>query len=135
MEKYIFEDKIAKILIRDLKRADILDFRSRLLENGVGIRTVNITISILKIVCKEAYFREEIDRNPTEGIGLIKGDEKRYGIFTVKELKALFAEMPGVFENIHAYTAFLLAAHAGLRRSEVLALLSLQRYFAPRINL
>lgn len=122
MEKYIFPDRLCKMTFADVKRANILDFRSRLVTAGTGSRTVNRTIGILKIICKEAYFREDIDRDPTAGIGEVKYEKRQTGVFTAKELKALFEERPGIWGDLNSYTAFILAAHAGMRRGEILEL-------------
>jgi hypothetical protein len=90
MEKQIFPDEIVNMKISDIKRADIIDFRSRLLAKNLGGRTVNMIIGILKTIFKEAFYREEIDRDPTAGIGLIKYRKKEAGIFIIPELKMLF---------------------------------------------
>jgi integrase len=122
-ERYICDDEIVDLKMRDIKRSHILAFRRRLIDNGTGGRTINLTIGILKIVFHEALFREDIDRDPTLGIGNIKYDEEETGIFTRQEIIDLFTERPGVWRDLQGYTAFLLAAHCGLRRSEVLALI------------
>jgi integrase len=121
-ETYICSDEIVDPKIGSIRRSDILDFRRRLIENGTGYRTINMTIGILKIVCNEALFREDIDRNPTLGVGQLKYDEEETGIFTRQEMIDLFADRPGVWRDLQGYTVFLLAARCGMRRSEVLAL-------------
>lgn len=68
--KHILPDSIADIIIADFRRADLLDFRDRLL-NKHRQSTVNNVMGILKIVFRESYFREDLDRNSTEGIGVI----------------------------------------------------------------
>lgn len=122
MERLILPDPISKRAFSNLKRADVLDFRSRLVAAGVGARTINRTIGILKIICKEAYFRMDIDRDPSLGIGEMKYEKNEIGTFSTKEIKALFEECPGVWRDRCGYTAFLLAAHCGLRRNEILGL-------------
>jgi len=121
LTKYILTDSISDLPFVTIKRADILDFRSRLLKL-VGTRTVNRTIGILKIVFKEAFFREEIDRDPTMGIGDVKYAQRERGIFTAGEMRALFAECPGVWRDLRGYAVFSLAAFAGMRRGEILEL-------------
>ena len=127
IQMYILGDLICDIPIGNLKRADILDFRERLFdparEKPIGARTANCTIGALKIALREAYYREDIDRDPTVGIGQIRYREKEVGVFTTEEVKALFAETPGVWRDLPCYVAFILAAQAGLRRGEILALI------------
>jgi integrase len=121
-ETYICSDGIVDLKIGSIRRSHILDFRRRLIDKGTGGRTINMTIGILKIVFHEALFREDIDRDPTLGVGQIKYEKEEIGVFTRQEMIVLFADRPGVWQDLYGYTAFLLAAHCGLRRSEVLAL-------------
>ncbi len=122
METYLFNDEIVGLKIGSIRRSDILDFRRRLIEKNTGVRTINMVIGILKIVLHEALFREDIERDPTLGIGQLKYEQQEIGVFTRQEMVELFAKRPGVWRNLQVYTAFLLAAHCGLRRSETLAL-------------
>jgi len=128
LEMYLLDDPICDIPIGDLRRADILDYRERLVaerEDGtrIGARTANCTMGALKIVIREAFYREDIDRDPTVGIGQIKYKETEVGVFSVEEIKALFREVPGVWQDLQAYVAFILAAQVGMRRGEILALI------------
>lgn len=122
METYLCNDRIVDLKIGSIHRSDILDFRRRLIEKNTGVRTINMVIGILKIVLHEALFREDIERDPTLGIGQLKYEQQEIGVFTRQEMMELFAKRPGVWRNLQVYTAFLLAAHCGLRRSETLAL-------------
>jgi len=115
-------DPISNKKIHDLKRGDILDFRARLLTKN-GPRIVNRTIQILKTAFKEGYFREELYRDPTAGIGDIRYEPKKSGVFTRKELRKLFPEEDlGPWGDLQEYVVFLLAATWGMRRGEILAL-------------
>ena len=126
IEMHILSDPICDIPIGDLRRANILDFRERLFDPRhkpvVGPRTANCTMGALKTVLREAFYREEIDRDPTVGVGQIKYKEMEVGVFTIEEVKALFREVPGVWKDMSCYVAFILAAQTGMRRGEILAL-------------
>lgn len=123
MNKYIFADgKIAEMSVGDIKRAHILDFRQRLVSQGVGARTINRTIGILKVAFKEGLFREELERDPTAGVGNIKYEMQEIGVFSEKEMQAIFASSSGPFRDHLEYCVFLLAASTGMRRGELLAL-------------
>jgi integrase len=120
---HVFSDPIVNKKISEIKRADIIDFRSRLIKQGKGIRTVNKAVGILKIIFKEALFREDINKDPTVGIGNIKYSPKEVGTFTLDELKSIFplSEL-GPWKDKLDYTCFFLAATTGMRRGEILAL-------------
>ena len=49
-------------------------------------------MGIVKVIFREGLYREEIKRDPTEGIGMIKERKKEREVFTGKELKALFPD-------------------------------------------
>ncbi len=78
----------------------MLDFRSGHVKTGVGAASINKMTCILKTILKEAYFWEDIDRDPTAGIGKIKEHKKEKRVFTRDELKMLFLEKPGIWGDL-----------------------------------
>ena len=124
LDKYVFEDPIADILIQEIKRGDLLDFRIRLVKKLPGkTRTINLIMGALKVIFNEGVFREDLEHSPAAGIGNIKYQVQKSGVFTLEELKKLFpADKLGPWQDPQDYTAFLLAAATGMRRSEILAL-------------
>jgi len=123
LENYIFTDMIADKKLADINRGDILNFRDRLLNKGVGENTINKVIGILKTAFNEAILREQINRNPTFLIGNIQYQAKEVGIFTIEEIKEIFPiETLGPWSSLLDYTCFLLTCLTGMRRGEVLAL-------------
>ncbi len=123
IEGKILKDAIADRPIREIRRADVLDFRSRLLAAGTGARTVNRTIAVLKVVFREGIFREELERDPTQGVGQVNYTREVPGTFSRAEIAALFPETPpGPWKDRLDYTCFLLAATTGMRRGEIFAL-------------
>ncbi len=123
MERYIFpDDLLCDKTITEIRRGDIVDFRRRLLDRSIGFRTVNVTVGIVKTIFKEALYREDIDRDPTAGVGNIKYKARERGIFTKAELRELFQETPGYWRDLKAYCAGFLMANTGVRTGELLAL-------------
>jgi len=124
LERNVFTDAIADVKISKLRRADILDFRTRLLKRTDDkIRTVNKTVGVLKTIFKEGIFREDLDRNPVVGIGDINYQQRETGIFTIEELRNLFpSDSLGPWKDILDHSCFLLAAATGMRKAEILAL-------------
>ena len=124
LDRNVFTDALANMKISKIRRADILDFRTRLLKRtGDKIRTVNKTIGVLKTIFKEGIFREDLERNPVVGIGDINYKQREIGIFTIEELRNLFpSDSLGPWKDIQDHTCFLLAAVTGMRKAEILAL-------------
>lgn len=120
LEQYVFPDRFSTLKMSAIRRADILDLQERLREK-TGTNTLNKVISTVKTVLSEAYFREDIDRNPGSRIGAIKYEKEEPGIFTQEEIKALF-ESDEFWTDRYDYTCFLLAATTGMRKGEILAL-------------
>jgi len=124
LDKYLLTDRIADKPLLAITRADILDYRSRLAALlGSKVNTANKTLAVLKTILKEALFREDLQRDPTAGVGNLKEDRGEAGIFTAAELRALFPVAGlGPWKNIQDKTVFLVAASTGMRRGEILAL-------------
>lgn len=122
LDAHVVPDKISKMKLEDLRRKDVLDFRARLVKK-IGLkRTTEMVVARLKTILKELYFREEMDRDITGGIGTIKHDAKTRDRFTTAELRILFETSPGPWDSPLAYDLFLVAATTGMRRGELLAL-------------
>jgi len=123
LENHLLTDSIAQVRLAQLKRSHILYYRERLIEKLGYTRTVQKAVGVLKTILKEAYFREDISRDPTVGIGNSRYQPKEIGVFTAEELKTLFpAKPPGPWQNFIDYAVFLTAATTGMRRGEILAL-------------
>ncbi len=123
LEKYVFTDSISNKKLSEISRGDILDFRSRLINKKAGMNTINKTVGLLKTIFNEALFREEINKNPTLGIGNINYETVEVGIFSEEELQNIFPENNlGPWKGKLEYTCFFLAGVTGMRRGEILAL-------------
>ena len=91
LEKYVLTDRISHKAIEELTRGDIKDFKTRLKRRlGTKVNTANKVLGVLKTILKEAYLREDLQRDPTTGVGILKEKRKEAGIFTAEELRALF---------------------------------------------
>jgi integrase len=130
LEKYVIGDSetdpdpFALKAIGEITRADLVDFRSRLLKKlGDKRNTANKVMGVVKVIFKEALFREEIGRDPTFKVGTMKEYRRVPGTFTAEELKNLFpGEGLGPWQDLRDYTCFLLAAETGMRRGEIIVL-------------
>jgi integrase len=123
LDKHIVTDPIAERNVRELRRGDIEDFRGRLLARGLGDGQVNRILRVLKTCLREGVHREDLERDPAAGVGLIHHRYPERGVFSRDELKALFpASGLGPWGSLQTYCLFMFAATMGARRSEILAL-------------
>jgi len=121
LEEYILKDRIARIPVSSLKRSHILDFRTRMRTITTANNT-NKIVGVLKAILKHAYHREDIDRDPTAGIGNIKVTSREKGIFTPEELRELLDPEKKHFTYEKQRVAYSIMAKTGMRRAELLAL-------------
>jgi hypothetical protein len=75
IDLHILTDKLADKRINDIRRADLIEFR-RLILDAKGSGVAISAMGVLKTALKEGYFREELNRDPTLGIGRV-GEERR----------------------------------------------------------
>ena len=129
---YVLPNRFSAIKGHEIRRSDILDLREEL-KKLTGINTVNKVISTVKTVLSEAYFREDIDRDPGSRIGNIKFEKRVRGVLTKEEVSSLFSEIPGPWIDLLTYSVFNLAAKTGMRCGEVLALMWFQIDFEQSI--
>ena len=118
---YVVNDKICEILVKELARRDFLDLRDRI-RSRTTVSQTNRTMVAVRTILNERKYRQDISFNPSDGVGKLAEKKAEIGVFTQKELAALFQESPGVWGNIQAYAAYLLASTTCMRRGEILAL-------------
>jgi integrase len=119
LDRFVVEDSIARLKMTEIRRAHILDFRERLRKAGNSPAKINSIINALKGVFTEAYFREDIPRNPGSKIGALKYEQKKVGILNPEEIRLFLAYD---WKNDLAKKVFTFSAYTGMRSGEVLAL-------------
>ncbi|MDC7223508.1 MAG: tyrosine-type recombinase/integrase, partial [Spirochaetales bacterium] len=125
MENYVLKDPIfPELKMTSIKRKDILELRERLKEKGLGdkLNTLNKTVGAVKAVFSEAYFRQEIPIDPGSKIGPIKEDRETRDVLLPEELRTLFYEAPGYWNDRIGYDFFFILANTGMRSGELRAL-------------
>lgn len=122
LNKYVVTEPLGKMKLGEIRRSTIIDWRDSLVKK-YGLRSaVKYAVTYLKTAVKEMYFREEIDRDPTAGIGMLKVPTKPRDRFHDEELAKLFEGRPGNFASSLAWDLFRFAVLTGMRRGEILAL-------------
>ena len=109
----MIRDPFASIQLGDIKRGDVADLRDRL---GLSLHpaTVHKILSAVKAVLSEAYYREDIPTNPGALVGSIQCERAERGVFSVEELRSLFAaNSPEPWDDELTYCVFNTAARTG----------------------
>lgn len=118
---HVLKDAICNERVTDLTRADLLELRSRIRRRTTASQTSK-TLQAIRTILGEYVYRQELERNPMDGVGKLKESSQEIGVFSAKELRSLFEKAPGIWGTYQAYAAFLLAAATGMRRGEILVL-------------
>lgn len=130
-DNHIKSDQICSVQLYSLRRAHVLAFRTRLVENVGQTRTAQAVWSTLHIVIREAFFHGLSDRDPCVGIGQIAYEGKRRVVLTIEQVKALL--IPELWDNSPYYLPTKAAALTGMRRGEIRGLLWSDLH--PELNL
>lgn len=120
LDRALEDDEFSNLRITAIRRGDLLRLRDRLLEQIGPSNTLNKVIESVKTVLSEAYYLEDIDRNPGARVGKVNYEQDERDPLTAAELQALFAECPGVWRSRLEYQVFFVAAFTGMRSAEIL---------------
>jgi integrase len=101
----------------EITRADLQELVDKLSAEGLAATTVETTINAVRAIYRHELARDRVKDNPTRGVTLPSGGNRRERFATPTEAKALLAVLPDEDRPVWA-TAF----YAGLRRGELMAL-------------
>jgi len=76
LNRHILTDHFADIPLNEIRRADVLDLRSRLLKIGNGNNTVNKCLNVVKTILSEAAYRQDLAYNPAAEIGKLNYEQE-----------------------------------------------------------
>lgn len=113
----VLPDPICQKVMADLTRADVLAFRDRLVARRGACRTSQRVMGVLRLVLREALFRELLGRDLFAGVGQIAYEKKVRSALPVEQLSPVFD--PKAYSNRLHYEATVCAALTGLRAGEV----------------
>jgi len=139
LDRLVITHPIAAIPMDQITPGDFEDLKQDLRRQGTGIRTVNLTIGAIRTAINEGIHRGELKRDPMIGVGNIREEEQERGIFSIDELRRMFAYPDGFHvwgydKNYHGspsggklhpivpYTFALMMAGTGERPSAILRL-------------
>ena len=111
--------RIGDLRLDQLNKATMKRFLNSLILDGVGIRTIQLTMrQVLSQALTQACEDELLKKNPIQGIHTPAYERKEKIMWTDKELNAFLA----VAKERPLYPVYMLAITTGMRRGEILAL-------------
>ena len=106
LKKHVLSDPFAGKRLSAITRANVLELRPWLFAKNAP-STVNKVLGVVKVIFREALYREEINRDPTAGVGKVKYQKEERGIFIVEELRALLPDHDyGPWRDVQDFTCF-----------------------------
>ncbi|WP_138422593.1 tyrosine-type recombinase/integrase [Maritimibacter alexandrii] len=111
------EPKIGHLLLTELKRSDVRDFKDSLIDRGVSQAQVKKIMVSLRAVISEAVEREWVDRNVASEVKFKRStrrDNKRVEVPTKDEIRTIIEKAPDSHRAM-----FVTAIFTGMRISEL----------------
>lgn len=118
---FILTDKVLyNTPVLSMKRFHVQRFIDKTINNYGITRKSKGILSLLKIILKELFYLEYIDRDIAAGLRSIVYKEKEKGILSLQEIKEFLN--PKLFDSLTERAFFTTALLCGLRKSEARAL-------------
>jgi integrase len=108
--------KFKNLPLRELTAGMIKDWMAWVAEKGVNSRTINLTLSTMRVPVNYAYDREELDRNPFRKIKQATETPQEKGVLTFAERAKLLSSKS---DDLQSKLAVFLGLLCGMRRGEV----------------
>jgi len=90
-DRHILTDHFADIPLNEIRRADVLDLRSRLLKAGNGENTVNKAMDTVKSILGEAAYRQDLAYNPAGEVGKLKYKQQEKTKLDMNEIQDILS--------------------------------------------
>lgn len=87
---YVFKSSFSRLVLKDIRKADVLNLRQELLKRTTPGR-VNDIITAVKIVFSEAVYNEHIMYNPARNISSLAETHKPVTVFSSEDYDKLFS--------------------------------------------
>jgi integrase len=117
--RYILPDPICELQVAGIRRGDVLAFRDRIVALKGRSRTTQQVLGCLRIILREALYRDLCDADPFAGVKSVSYEAKARGAIDAFQLLKLLC---APWADDLFFLATILAAFTGLRAGEVRAL-------------
>lgn len=92
LTRHVFTDKtFSNIPLNEIRRADVLDLRSRLVKSGLGLNTINKTIITVQGILSEAHYRQDLSFNPADNLGTLHYEKQEKVKLEAEEIRQLLS--------------------------------------------
>ena len=105
-------------ILQKMKRADVQCFYDAQLDNGLSGKSIKNYSVVIHSALQYAYKEEIISSNPADRAELPRVEKPKHTVYTFEQLNQLLEAT----KDEHIYPAIFIAAHFGLRRSEIAGL-------------
>lgn len=120
IEKVILHDQICDIHMGEIGRADVLDFKDRIIALKGRTRTAQMIFSIFCTSLKEAVERGLLDVSPASGVPKIAYQEQTRRALAFPDIMRILD--PKYWDDFNAWRGVKTAAFTGMRTGEVCGL-------------
>ena len=117
LKPFFGETKLNAVTTDDLKR-----LTKQLADRGLATATINQTLLVCTTALKWSFNQKIIPSDPSQGLSKFAIRNKKRGVLTTEEARALFLTCKDLWEDKRAYAGSLLAASTGARQGECLAI-------------
>lgn len=108
---------INSALVESYKQARMKEPSGRTPQRLTAPATVNRELACLKTIFSKAVKNGKAERNPTQGVKMLKENNERDRVLSLEEYARLLAHCPDYLKPI-----VKLAYHTGMRQGEILSL-------------
>ena len=117
LEKYILTDPIVQKYVGDIKKADVIAFRARLVAKIGQTRTAQLTYSVFRTIISETLYLGVISSDPCSGVKKIAYKSKTRPVLRLNQALELLDRRN--WKNTAHWEMTLTAALTGMRAGEV----------------
>lgn len=105
-------------ILQKMRRADVQQFYDAQIDKGLSGKSIKNYAAVIHGALQYAYKEEIIPNNPADRAELPRVEKPKHAVYTLEQLNRLL----DVTKDEDVYPAIFIAAHFGLRRSEVAGL-------------
>lgn len=112
--------RLGNVKLQEFTKYHGQDFVNELAKEDLSSLYIRFVISLLKNMFQVAVTDDRIVKNPMESVIMPRSSKRSYSVWSAEELQRFLSVAQ--FDDSMYYITFLIAAHTGMRRGEILGL-------------